>query len=166
MTVPELLIVAALLALTVLLAGMYSLSYLNAEEARSAVYQTQMLLGLARTEAVTRNRACRFEIEGSERRIRVWDLNDPSVATDDIRLADVQISPKVVFQDPEGNTPITLQSLSGQLYGATFGADGSVSAGAGVVTLRAMDRFERVSLFGAGGTKVERWSGTGWQAGG
>lgn len=158
----ELLVVVALVAVSVLIAGSYSLTWLNAEEARSSVYQTQMLLQLARIEAITRNRACRFEIDDAARRVRVVDLNDRSDAGDDLRLADALLSSRVDFATPSGGAAITLPLLSGATYQATFSPDGAVSSGSGSICLRGKGQYERISLFAAGGTRIERWSGTAW----
>src|SRR3972149_6618929 len=105
-SMPEILIVLVLVAITLLVALTYYLAWLNAEEIRSAVYQTQMLIQLTRVESVTRNRACAFVINASSRRIQVRDLNDtPTDPSDDISLADMVLSSKVEFTSPDGNTP-------------------------------------------------------------
>jgi len=159
----ELVIVLALVTVAVLVLAVYSLPWLHAEEARSAVYQTQMFLQLARVEAITRNRACRFEIDGDARRIRVYDLNDPSDSTDDLPIADATLSSRVSFGAPGGGAAITLTHASGATYHATFSPDGSVSSGSGSISIQGRDQFERIALYGAGGTRVERWNGSAWE---
>lgn len=162
-SMPELLIVVVLVGLTLMVAVSYSLAWLNAEEIRSSVYQTQMLVQLARVESVTRNRACDFTIDSSTRSAQVHDLNDLADTTDDITLANVLLSSKVNFASPDGNPAISLTNLSGTTYQALFASDGSVTSGAGVITLQGKDSYQRVSLFAAGGTKVQGWDGTAWK---
>jgi Tfp pilus assembly protein FimT len=122
-----------------------------------------MFLQLARIEAITRNRACRFGIDGTARRILVYDLNDPSDATDDLPIADATLSSHVSFGSPTGGAAITLTHVSGDTYQATFSPDGSVSSGSGSISMRGRDHFERIALYGAGGTRVERWNGSAWE---
>lgn len=157
--------VLALASLALLTALGYSVSWMGAEEARSVVYQVQTFMQLARVEAITRNRACRFELDQEAHRIRIWDLNNPADTTDDLLLSESEISSRVTFGDPEGGPAVTLASLGGKRYHATFGSSGGVSAGSGSVSIRGRDRFQRISLYGAGGTRVERWSGETWQVG-
>jgi hypothetical protein len=164
-TLAELLVVLFLLAVTVVVTSPYSLRWLNAEECRSAVYQTQMLLSLARVEAVSRNRPCRFEIDDQSRRVAVFDLNDPGNNADDIPLADIELPTRVAFSDPEGAAAITLAVLGGSRFGAVFEPDGVVSSGTGYIIIQGDEAWNRLSLYAAGGTRIERWTGAAWQAG-
>ncbi len=165
MTFPEMLVVFLLIFVVAMVALTSSLAWLNAEEVRSAVYQTQTLLQLARVESVTRNRPCAFVVNTATRRVQVRDLNGTVTTTDDITLADVNLSSRVTFESPDGNPPVTLTDLTGSRWGTTFASDGSVSSGAGVVTMRGKDRFNRISLYAAGGTRVERWDQSAWRVG-
>ena len=164
-SLPESLLILLFLSLCVLAVGNYSLGWLNAEDVRSAVGQTQRLVQQARIEAIARNRACRFILDTAARRVQVVDLNDPTDATDDITLSDVALSSKVSFGDPSGNPAVTLASLGGGRYQATFASDGTVSAGIGVMSFQAKTGYRRLSLFGAGGNKLENWNGSAWQVG-
>jgi hypothetical protein len=158
----EALVVLGISATALLVALPHSLRWLSALESSGAVYQTQMLLQLARMEAVSRNRACRYEISTLTRRVTVYDLNDPADASDDVAIASERVPSRIGFGDPQGHPAITLESLGGGRYGATFASDGSVSAGIGRIEFEAKGDFRRVSLLGAGGTRAERWNGTLW----
>jgi len=164
-TFPEILIVVFLMFVLAIVAVNGSLSWLNAEEVRSAVYQTQTLLQLARVESVTRNRECAFVINTATGRIQVRDLGGTVSPADDITLADVGISSKVSFASPDGNPPMTLTDLTAGRWGAVFASDGSVSSGAGVITMRGKERYNRIALYAAGGSRVERWDSSAWRAG-
>jgi hypothetical protein len=132
---------------------------------RSGVYTIQTYLHVAQSEAATRNRSCRFLVDTATRQLRVIDLNDPTNLADDIVVASTTLSPVLTFEDPSGGLAVTLELQSGSLYGTTFAADGSVSAGLGAVSVRGGDRFGRVTVLGAGGTKAERWDGSAWSSG-
>jgi Tfp pilus assembly protein FimT len=165
MSLAEITVVMVIMAVIVTAIGTYSLPWLGREEMRGAVYQVQQYLQLARAQAVTRNRACRFQIDTASRRMTVLDLNDPASTTDDILLHDATLSTRISFTRPDGGSALTLTSLGGSLYGATFASNGSVSTGAGLIALQGGDGSYRVSLYGAGGVRVERWDGTAWVLG-
>ena len=95
----------------------------------------------------------------------MYDLNDPASASDDILLHDVTLSSKISFARPDSGSAVTLTTLGGNLYGAIFASDGSVSAGAGLIALQGGDGSYRISLYGAGGVRVERWDGSSWVLG-
>jgi prepilin-type N-terminal cleavage/methylation domain-containing protein len=164
-TLPEILVVLLIAGLILTIGVAFSLPWIGREEARSGVYQIQSQLQLARIQAITRNRPCRFVLDTAGHRMQVVDVNDPSDSTDDILLADTILSPRVVFGRPDTGSPITLQTFSTGIFGATFASDGSVSSGAGEVVLFGGDRYERLYLLGAGGVRVEHWDGTRWALG-
>jgi hypothetical protein len=95
----------------------------------------------------------------------VFDLNDSADTTDDILLNDATLSSKISFARPDTGSAVTLTSLGGNLYGATFASDGSVSAGAGLIAMQGGDGSYRINLYGAGGVRVERWGGSAWVLG-
>ncbi len=165
MSLAEITVVMVIMAVIMTAIGTYSLPWLGREEMRGAVYQVQQFLQLARAQAVTRNRSCRFQIETSSRRVSVFDLNDPASTTDDILLHDATLSSRISFARPDGGSAVTLTSLGGNLYGATFASSGSVSSGAGLIVLQGGDGSYRISLYGAGGVRVERWDGSAWVLG-
>ena len=161
----ELVTVLALGAMLLTAVVTYALPWVSREEMRGAVYQVQNYLQRARIEAVTRNRSCRFILEADSGRFQVVDLNDPGDATDDETLATATLPGTVSFSDPEGGPAITLSLISGSTYQATFAPDGSVSDGAGVIMFAGGERSDRLTLFGAGGVRVDTWNGSTWVAG-
>ncbi len=165
MSLAEVVIVLLLASMVITVAVTYALPWLGREEMRSAVYQIQTHFQLARVHAISRNRSCRFTVDGATGRVQVLDLNDPAVSTDDIVLADYTLPSTVKFESPDASTPITLTTLSGSSYGATFASDGRVTAGAGQVVLHGGERYDRVLLYGAGGVRTEHWDGGTWSAG-
>lgn len=165
MSLAEVTVVMVVAAIVVAAAATYSIPWLGREEMRGAIYEVQQLLQLARVQAITRNRACRFQVDTGSRTIAVYDLNEVADATDDLLLHRATLSSRVSFARPDTGSAVTLASLGGDLYGATFSSDGSVSAGAGLVALQGGDGSYRISLYGAGGVRVERWDGSAWAPG-
>ena len=161
-SLPEMLLLLAIAGLIATLSVTYAVAWLGRADSRGAVYSVQTFLQRARMEAVSRNRACRFTVDTSTRRARVYDLVDPADTTDDLLLSDTTLSSKVSFARPDSGSAVTLAWISGSTYGATFASDGSVSAGAGLVVLQGGDGYFRVNLYGAGGAAVERWNGGSW----
>ena len=165
MSLAEVTIVMVLVAIITTAVATYSIPWLGREEMRGAVYTIQEYLQLARVQAVSRNRDCRFLIDSGSRRVSVVDLNDPSTGSDDISLYSATLSSRVTFVRPDTGSAVTLAAVSGSLYQATFASDGSVSAGAGLIAVQGGDGNYRINLYGAGGVRVERWNGSSWVAG-
>lgn len=166
MTIPELLVVLALAAAVFLLAGSYALPWVQQQTMQSAVYDVQSHLQLARVEAITRNRTCRFEVDTATRLVRVFDVMDPADLTDDVLLHSSQLDTDVAFSDPEGGDAVTLSQIgTTTAYEAWFRSDGVVTVGVGDIRLLGGQRYNRVSVFGAGGTQVDRWNNGGWHVG-
>ena len=165
MSLAELTIVMVLVAIITTAVATYSIPWLGREEMRGAVYTIQEYLQLARVQAVSRNRDCRFLIDSGSRQVFVVDLNDPSTGSDDISLYSATLSSRVTFARPDTGSAVTLAAVSGSLYQATFASDGSVSAGAGLIAVQGGDGNYRINLYGAGGVRVERWTGSSWVAG-
>ena len=161
-TLPELIVVLAIISLLITVTITYALPWFAREDMRSAVYQVQVHLQVARVQAVTRNHACAFRVDTSTGHVQVYDLNDPSLSTDDILLTEFALPSTVSFSDPGGGSAVTLTSLSSTLFQATFGSDGSVTAGAGVIMMTGGNRYNRLSLFAAGGVRVDIWNGSAW----
>ena len=162
-TLIELLVVLviAAMALTVSVTG--SLSWIHRQAALSAVYDVQSHLQLARVQAITRNRDCQFVIDESTGRIQLFDLSDPLDPGDDIELADLALPSTVSFSRPGGGPAVTLSPLTGTKYEATFVPEGSVSSSVGEIVLEGGEGYHRVTLYRAGGVRIERWNGSSWQ---
>ncbi len=154
--------VLAIGGMVLAVAATTSVAWIGREAARSAVYSIQTQLQLARMQAVSRNRVCQFTIDTATRQVQVVDLNDLSTSADDVVLSNVTVSARISFARPDGTTPVTLASVSGTRYQATFTQDGAVSQGAGVISVAGGDGFEQLTLYGAGGIRLERWNGSAW----
>ncbi len=161
----EIVVVMVLMSIVVVAAATYSIPWLGREDMRAAIYQVQQSMQLARAQAITRNRDCQFRIDTAGRTVSVVDLNDPSTSTDDITLATLTLSSKISFARPDGGSAVTLAVVSGSLYQATFGANGAVSSGAGLIAVQGGDGNYRINLYAAGGVRVERWNGSTWVLG-
>jgi len=164
-TLVEVVIVMVIMALLITAGIVWAVPWLGREDARSAAYMIQSNLQLARIQAVNRNRSCRFVVDSQSGVLQVIDLNDPSTSTDDVVLEQATIPRTVSFADPSGGAAVTLVSMGGTRYEATFAADGSVTEGAGVINLAGGSRYERLTLFGAGGVRTEVWDGAAWNSG-
>jgi Tfp pilus assembly protein FimT len=156
------LVVLAIASLVLMVTITYAVAWLGRAESRNAVYAMEAFMQRARMESVARSRACRFTLDSSTGVMNVYDLVDVSNTGDDILLASTTLSTKVSFARPDGGSAVTLGAISGSTYGATFAADGSVSAGSGLVALLGGDGYFRVDLYGAGGASVTRWDGAAW----
>jgi prepilin-type N-terminal cleavage/methylation domain-containing protein len=161
-TISEVLVVLAIAALLLTVSFSQAIGWIGNAECRGAVYSVQSFLQRARMEAVSRNRACMFTLDTATRRMQVLDLVDGVSNSDDILVSDTTLSSKLGFARPDSGAAVTLALISGTTYGATFGSDGSLSAGAGIVAVLGGPGYFRVSLYGAGGAAIERWDGTSW----
>ena len=161
-SIPELLAIMALAATLLVLSASYAIGWLGRAESRNASYTVQNFVQRARMEAVSRNRSCRFTVDTTTGQIRVLDLVDFASTTDDLILADATISTKVGFARPDSGSAVTLATISGSTYGATFDSNGALSAGAGLIALAGANDYYRVNVFGVGATSVERWNGADW----
>jgi Tfp pilus assembly protein FimT len=165
MSLTEMVVILALAGITIAAAANYSIHWIGREEMRSSIYTVQTYMHTARMQAVSRNRSCQFRVNSATRTLDVYDLNDPSLSTDDILLSRTTLSSKIVFARPDSGTAITLALASGTTYQATFTPDGVVTSGVGLISILGGNRYNRIDLFAAGGTKIWRWDGTSWVAG-
>ena len=165
MSLAELIVVMAVMAVIVSAVATYSIPWLGREEMRGAIYTVQEYLQLARAQAITRNRDCRFMVDTATRTVSVVDLVDPSTTSDDITLYQATLSSKTSFARPDGGAAVTLAPLTGSVYQATLASDGSVTSGAGLIAMQGGDGSYRINLYGAGGVRVERWDGSSWVSG-
>lgn len=162
----ELMVVVSLAGLLLATTANFSVGWLDREDVRSASHQTREALQVARVQAISRNRKCRFTIDTSTRVIRVIDLVDPSDNSDDIILSSLILSSSVNFSRPDFGPAITLPLLGGTVFKATFESDGAVdSEGGGNIALAGGGRSNRISLRDAGGIKIDRWNGSAWESG-
>ena len=164
-TLTELLIVVAMVSLGLLAVGTYTVPWAAREGLRSAVYDMQTYMQLARIEAVSRNRDCRFVIDAGNRRIGVMDSAGTPSTGDDILLYSADLPDTVSFARPGMGSPITLTHVTGKTFHTVFGSDGIVDVGTGEVALLGGSHYERVQVFGAGGIRIQKWNGTQWVTG-
>jgi len=160
-TMPEMLIVVAVIALVGGIAITAVVPWLGREAMRGAVYQVQQAMQIARAQAIARNRNTRLVVDAATRQVAVIDLNDPSDLTDDLLVHNMTLPKNVRFARPDTGAAVTLTLVSTNLYQATFTSDGSVT-GAGIVSLTGGNGSYRITLYGAGGTGLERWAGSAW----
>ncbi len=165
MTLAELLIVLAVASLGLLAVGTYAVPWVAREGLRSAVYDVQTYMQLARIEAIGRNRDCRFVVNTATKRISVLDTVGTPAVGDDILLYESDLPDTVSFARPDAGSAVTLDNVSGSIYHTLFGNDGIVSTGTGEVVLFGGLQYEKVQVFGAGGIRIQKWNGTTWAIG-
>jgi prepilin-type N-terminal cleavage/methylation domain-containing protein len=166
MTLTELVTVVAVGSLLMSTAIVFALPMIARETMRSAVHDTTSFLQLARMEAASRNRPCRFTVNTSTGSLEVWDMNGTDDTDDDLQLHVGRIPNEVIFQRPDSGAPVTLApvDLDGT-YAAVFTPSGVVSAGAGEVVYQGGGAFGRIALHAAGGLEITYWSGSHWGRG-
>jgi len=167
MTLIELLIVLSLASLVLVATAAYSLPWMARETMRGAVYDVQTYLQLARIEAVSRNRPCRFLIDTDAKTIRVLDTMGTTGSTlDDETLYRADLPSSITFAKPTAGDAVTLANIGGTgQYEAQFSADGLVDSGTGDIHMFGGQQYGRISVYLAGGVHVERWTGSAWTAG-
>lgn len=165
-TLVELAVVLAAASLLLAAAVSYSVPRLQQERTRSAVYDLQTMMRLARTEAVKRNHPCRLVVNPGARTLQVWDGNGTTTLSDDDLLHSRRLPQSVAFASPDGSAAVTLQSIDGtSSFQTVFRSNGTISAGAGRVRLHGGDRFEEVLVVDSGSTQVQHWNGSTWTCG-
>lgn len=142
--------------------GVYALlGWSNRERARGAVLEIRTLAGRARAEALARNRRCLLAIDRATRRVQVIDTNELLNLADDVVLAETTLPKELRFADPAGGAAITLPAI-GTTHLALFDSNGVVT-GTGAIHLLSGDTYARLSLYAAGGTRIERWADSAWR---
>ncbi len=162
LTLLEVIAVMTIMGIIAAIGVTYASSWIRREQMRSSAYVIQTHMQMARVEAMSRNRDCRFVIDDSDGSIRVIDLNDPSDTTDDILIASAELPTAINFQRPDVGSPITLNNVSGTLWETTFRQDGVVSSGSGSVHIATDDLYRKVSVYVAGGVHLQTWDGSTW----
>lgn len=133
---------------------------------RSAVYDVQTHIQIARIEAISRNRPCRFVVDTGTRVVQVFDSMGTSGSTADDELLFSETLPSAVsFARPDSGAAVTLPTIGGNAHQAIFSSDGTVSSGSGDLNLFGGDQYRQISLFLAGGLMVRQWDGSYWVAG-
>lgn len=164
-TLTELLIVVSVVSLSMLAVGTYTVPWVAREGLRSAVYDVQTYMQLARIEAISRNRECRFVVDTTGNRVAVLDTAGTAAVGDDILLYSADLPETVSFARPDFGAAVTINHVAGSIYQVRFGSDGIVSVGTGEIVMLGGSKYEKVQIFGAGGIQIQRWNGTGWAIG-
>jgi len=153
----EIMIVMVLLSILSAIGVSFATTYIRKERMRSAAYVVQTHMQMARIEALSRNRNCRFTIDDSDGTIEVLDLMDPADASDDVVISSTQLPTEIAFDRPDAGSPISLNNISGTIYETTFQQDGVVSSGDGDICMKIDEDYRRVSVYVAGGVHMSRW---------
>jgi prepilin-type N-terminal cleavage/methylation domain-containing protein len=165
-TLIELVVVAAIASLVVTIIAMYSAPWIARESMRSAVNNVASFLQLAKIEAVSRNRDCRFVVDTSDGSLEVWDSMGSDDLSDDVRLHTGSVPTSVRFQRPDTGGVVTLQPIGGTpRFQTRFASDGLVPAGVGAVFLEGGEGFGKVEVHAAGGVEVHFWKRSAWRTG-
>ena len=142
----------------------YSVPTLAREKMRSSVYDIHVLLQLARTEAISHNRDCRFVLDTGAGTLEVWDGLGTTSSSDDIVLYSRRLPESVGLARPDTGPTVTLDQIGATTgYQTVFASDGIVAAGTGSVFLHGGFRYVRVSVHGAGGVELAQWNGSEWE---
>ena len=165
MTLVELVVVLGLALALAAMTVAYSLPWMVKEGVRSAAFDVNGMLQLAKVEAVSRNRPSRFVVDTVRGELQVWDGLGSDPTSDDVLLHDRTLPSHVLFARPDTGSAVTLDAVDAVSYEAIFRSDGMLDSSPGVVCLNSGDSFGSVSVYGAGGTEVFRWNGTGWASG-
>lgn len=165
LTILEVLAVMTIMGIIAAIGISYASNWIRREQMRSSAYVLQTHLQMARVEAMSRNRDCRFQIDTSDGSIQVLDLNDPSDTTDDILIARTELPVTVQFARPDVGAPVTLNNISGSLYETTFRQDGVVTSGNGSIHISSDDLYRKISVYVAGGVHLQTWDSSSWAEG-
>ncbi len=163
-TLSELLIVLTLATMVMAVGAVATVPRLAHEAMRGALHNGGTLVRAAQTEAVKRNRACRFVVDLAARTLSVVDTNGTATPTDDNTIRSLTMPSIVSVARPDAGSPITFTPASG-VYHVEFDPDGHVSTGAGEMVLCSGERYSKVVVYSAGGVRYERWDGLSWVAG-
>jgi len=166
MTLIETLLVVAVASLALMATAAYSVPWIAREKMRGAVYDVQLYMQLARVEAVSRNTDCRMVLDTSGGTIQVLDSNGTTTTVDDILLYSRSLPTSIAFARPGGGSAVTLSQIgSTDSYQAIFTSNGTVTSGIGEVVIHGAEQYGKVSVYGAGGTQVEKWTNGAWHVG-
>jgi Tfp pilus assembly protein FimT len=165
-TLLEVLLVVAAASLLITATAAYTVPWIAREKMRGAVYDVQLYMQLARIESVSRNQQCRIVVDTAGRTLQVLDGNGTSSIYDDILLYRKILPSSVAFDRPDSGAAVTLEQIgSSDSYQTIFDPNGTVDSGVGEVVIHGGDMYGRVSVYGAGGTQVEKWANGAWHVG-
>ena len=160
-TLAELLVVLTLVAAVVAVGTAVTVPQIARETMRSSLHTGGALLRVARTEAVKRNRACKFVVDLGARTLSVVDTQGTGTTTDDETLRKVSLPTVVSIARPDAGSPISLAGSS-PVYYVEFHADGYVTSGAGEMVFCSGTHYDKITVYSAGGVHYQQWNGSGW----
>jgi prepilin-type N-terminal cleavage/methylation domain-containing protein len=164
-TLMETLVVLALTATIVGVSAAYSIPAIARSKMRSAIHDVQSFMQLARIEAISRSRECRFVLNTTDGLLEVWDGSGTSSPDDDILLRSSKLPRSVVVARPDTGLPISLERIGASTsYETVFLSDGVVGHGAGSLFLHGGYRYVNISVYAAGGMELKQWVGTAWES--
>ena len=164
LTLIELLVVLSLAAVIVGVSAAYSIPAIARSKMRSAIHDVQSFMQLARIEAISRSRECRFVLNMTDGAFEVWDGNGTASTHDDILLRSRNLPRSVVFSRPDAGLPVSLQRVGDSMsFQTVFVADGIVRHGTGSVFLHGGYRYVSISVYAAGGMEMKQWDGSTWE---
>ena len=159
-----LVVTIAILAVVLVSTATLSVPWLAREGVRSATTELQSTMQLTRMEAVKRNTDCRVVVDTGALTLQVFDTNATSSKSDDPLLHTVRLPASVSFARPDSGSAVTFDDLGSNSYEVVFASDGSVSSGQGEAVLFGGGTYQRLTLYVAGGIRVARWNGSGWES--
>ncbi len=143
----------------------YSMPWMVKESVRSAVFDVNGIMQLARVEAVSRNQPTRFVIDTAAAEAQVWDSRGTTSTSDDLLLHRRRLPTHVIFARPDVGSAVTLDVIAAARYQAVFTPDGMLSSGGGDIYLHGGEAFGKVTVYAAGGIEIFHWKGTEWASG-
>ena len=164
-TLVELVVVLGLALGLAAITVAYSMPWMVKESVRSAAFDVNGMLQLAKVEAVSRNRPSRFVIDTSAGELQVYDTLGSVPTSDDVLLHDRTLPTHVVFARPDTGSAVTLDAIDATSYQAVFTSDGMLSSSPGVICLHGGESYGSVAVYAAGAIEIFRWSVTGWTSG-
>jgi len=157
----ELLVVLTLVAAVVAVGTAITVPQIARQTMRSSLHTGGALLRAARTEAVKRNRACKFVVDLGSRTMTVVDTQGTATTTDDQVLRQTALPTVVSVARPDVGVPITFAGSS-PVYNVDFHADGYVTSGAGEMVFCSGTHYDKIIVYSAGGVHYQQWNGSGW----
>ena len=162
MSLLELLVTLTIMTMIMGMAGLAAVPWIATESGRSAIHDAGILLQRAKAEALSRNRNCRFLVDTQLRTMNVLDGNGTTGFSDDILLVERRLPSPVGFARPDTGAAVTFAAVSGSAYEVVFDSAGRVESGTGEMVLYGGGHYRRVTVYGAGGIRFERWDGAMW----
>ncbi len=162
----ELVVACAIGVLMLIVTLVYAAPWIGRESMRSVANDVASYMQLARIQAVSRNRECRFVVDTSAGTLEVWDSLGTSSTTDDQKLSERSIPSTVIFDRPDSGSVVTLgpTSVAGA-YQVILASDGTAPSGTGAVYIAGGEAFGSVEIQAAGAVQIAYWGGSAWHQG-